>query len=121
MEKILETILSKIDSLRMKRGMSIFRLTELAGLSPNTIYNWYNKGAIPTVIALSSICDILGISLAELFIMDSNEELLLRQNEFLKEFNKISEDHQRIVLEILHEFSKYTKEEPTNEDNSCQS
>ena len=48
----MEDILKKLDKLRKEKGLSIFKLTELAGLSENTIYNWYNKGSKPTIEAL---------------------------------------------------------------------
>lgn len=35
-----QKILEKIAEERKKKGLSVYKLTELANLSANTIYNW---------------------------------------------------------------------------------
>ena len=45
----MDDILEKLDKLRKEKDMSIFKLTELAGLSENTVYNWYNKGSVAPI------------------------------------------------------------------------
>ena len=118
--EIINTILAKIDKRRISKGLSIFRLTELSGLSENTIYNWYNNGAIPSVMALNSVCKILEISLSELFATESKEVISLRQQELLKDFDIITESQQKIVLAIAREFANRNSDDSTNEDNTCQ-
>ena len=69
----MENILEKLDKLRKEKGFSIFKLTELAGLSENTVYNWYNKGSRPTIEALKAVCDVLNISLSCFFAESLND------------------------------------------------
>ena len=71
----MEDILKKLDKLRKEKGLSIFKLTELAGLSENTIYNWYNKGSKPTIEALKAVCDVLNVSLSCFFAETINESV----------------------------------------------
>ncbi len=101
-------ILAKIDKIRLQKGLSVFKLTELAGLSANTIYNWYNKNAVPKITALQSICEVLGITLSELFANDEAEAITVHQQLLVVEFARLSENQQRLVLELIHEL--YRKE-----------
>ena len=43
-EKLVEMILLKIDKEARDKDISLGKLGQLAELSENTIYNWYNKG-----------------------------------------------------------------------------
>ena len=45
----MEAVLEKLKSYMKEKNMSIYKVTELSELSENTIYNWYNKGAEPSV------------------------------------------------------------------------
>ena len=57
-------ILERIKTLTNAKDLTINKLTLMAGLSENTIYNWYNKGSEPSLHALKAICPILGVDLS---------------------------------------------------------
>ena len=86
----MEDILKKLDKLRKEKGLSIFKLTELAGLSENTIYNWYNKGSKPTIEALKAVCDVLNVSLSCFFAETISESISAQEEELLALFRALT-------------------------------
>ena len=106
---IMNEVLQKIDKLRKEKGFSIFKLTELAGLSENTIYNWYNKGSQPTIDALKAVCDVLNVSLSCFFAENINESISAQEEELLTLFRILDSAQKVLCMQILTEFSKAHK------------
>ena len=102
----MENILQKLDKLRKEKGLSIFKLTELAGLSENTIYNWYNKGSQPTIEALKAVCEVLNISLSCFFAENINESISAQEEEFLVLFRSLTLGQKELCKKLLVEFNK---------------
>ena len=107
--------LDKLTKLRADADLSIGKLTELAGLSPNTIYNWYKEGrkVQPTVYALKAVCDVLGISLSSFFAIDNKEYLSAQEEQLLTAFSKVDEKYREHILIILEGLAADKGEEPT--------
>ena len=103
---IMENILQKLDRLRKEEGLSIFKLTELAGLSENTIYNWYNKGSQPSLEALKAVCDVLNISLSCFFAENINESISAQEEEFLGLFRSLTSEQKELCRQLLVESNK---------------
>jgi len=102
----MEDILKKLDKLRKEKGLSIFKLTELAGLSENTIYNWYNKGSQPTIEALKAVCDVLNVSLSCFFAETINESISAQEEELLTLFRALNPDQKELCKKLLIELNK---------------
>lgn len=98
-------LLDKIEAVRLQKGLSIYKLTELSGLSETTIYGWYTKGAIPSIPALKSVCDVLDITLAELFSTDDKEFLGVQEENLISEFRKLNNDQRILILQLIHEIN----------------
>ena len=102
----MENILQKLDKLRKEKGLSIFKLTELAGLSENTIYNWYNKGSKPTIEALKAVCDVLNVSLSYFFSETISESISAQEEELLTLFRALTPEQKELCKQLLVEFNK---------------
>lgn len=102
----MDDILNKLDKLRKEKGFSIFKLTELAGLSENTIYNWYNKGSQPTIEALKAVCDVLNVSLSCFFAESINESISAQEEELLALFRPLTSAQKELYIRLLVELNK---------------
>lgn len=102
----MEDILKKLDKLRKEKGISIFKLTELAGLSENTIYNWYNKGSKPTIEALKAVCDVFNVSLSYFFAETINESISAQEDELLTLFRALTPAQKELYKKLLIELNK---------------
>ena len=95
--------LEKLTKLRTDAGLSIGKLTTLAGLSENTIYNWYKKGkkVQPTVYALKAVCDVLEVSLSCFFATNEKEYLSAQEERALTLFSNLDEKQRELCLELM--------------------
>lgn len=96
-------ILIKLKTIIEQKGYTINKVTELSGLSENTIYNWYNKGAEPSIHALKAVCDVLGISIASLLSDDNEQHLTYLEEEFVKRYRALSIKKQELILQLIIE------------------
>lgn len=106
----MEDLLQKLDKLRIEKELSIFKLTELAGLSENTIYNWYNKGSTPTLEALKAVCDILDVSLSSFFAANIDECISTQEKELLALFRELTFKQKELYMQLLTEMNKASKQ-----------
>ena len=98
-------LLEKIENIREQKGLSVYKLTELSGLSETTIYSWYTKGAIPSITALNSVCKVLDITMSELFSTNDKEFLGAQEEILLSDFRKLNADQRNLILQLIHEIS----------------
>ncbi len=96
------TVLERILQLRLERGWSEYRLSEESGIAQTTISSWFRKNICPSIPSLEKICDAYNISLSQFFNWD-NEPVCLndRQFELLNNWNRLSEEQQNIIIDLL--------------------
>ena len=58
---------SKLEQLRVDRGLSQEQFAELAGVTRQTAYRWESGESLPSMKNISVICDVLEVSRQELF------------------------------------------------------
>lgn len=96
-------VLEKITKYRLERNWTEYQLAEKSGLPQSTISSWYRKNQIPTIPSLEKICDAYNITLAQ-FFSDENLEIIQvtkKQSDLIHEWNKLEENQQLAVLELL--------------------
>lgn len=113
--------LEKLTALRKEQGLSIGKLTSLAGLSENTIYNWYkkDKNIQPTVYTLKAVCDVLGVSLSCFFAENEKEYLSSQEERLLAAFSKLNEKQRALYLELIEEFTGTPKTKVKDKTDEC--
>lgn len=66
-------IKTKIKEIMKQQGYTIYSLSKATDLSQTSIANWFNKlNYEPSVSALEKICDVFGITMAELFASEKD-------------------------------------------------
>ena len=92
----------RIDELNMERNWSRYELSKHSGVSESTINNIYNRGSIPSINTLESLCDAFDISLSQFFCTEENTSLTsTQQMVLLNKWEKISKKQQHIILELI--------------------
>ena len=91
----------KIRSLRENKKMSVYRLTQITGISGNHIRGIEEGTRQPTVETLQRLTDALGSSLAEIF-SDDTECCYLSQSEkrLIENFRILSKEKADALLII---------------------
>ena len=88
-------VLEKIEMLRKEKGWSINYLAMESGLTQSTLNNLYSRNTEPKISTLRAICGAFGITLAEFFKEEENEDELIRRVKTLSQENKTA------LLQIL--------------------
>ena len=91
------TVLEKIDALRKERGWSVNNLAMEAMLTQSTLNNLYTRGAEPKLSTLRAICGAFGITLAEFFSDEMEEDELIRR------VRALSPSQKEALLHLLRE------------------
>lgn len=87
----------RIKELREKKGLTVNRLANMAGISQSYLRDVELGNKNPTVETLSYFCDALSVSLKD-FFSDGDDEI----SPFLKSaLSKLSEEQQLMLAEFL--------------------
>jgi len=93
---------NRVVAIRQQKGLSQYKLYQLAGISQATLSDIESSKKVPTVTTLAKICKALEISLSDFFAEDDN--IAEKQNN-----NDIDNlpDHVQKELDLAREFILY--------------
>ena len=98
----MKDILAVITKYREARGWTEYQLAECSGLPQSTISSWYRKNTVPTVPSLEKICQVFGITLAQLFAETGTPVTLTEsQAELLDRWARLDEKQQAVIFQLL--------------------
>lgn len=98
----LPIICERIRFYREKKGIEQKELAKQLGITGNSISNWETGRSRPDINLIPDICQILGISLNELFGLPNPPELFTRSEQSLIEsYRSLSEGHQYAVDQMI--------------------
>lgn len=91
----------RAEELRIRQGLSAYRLCEKAGVSHNTYGAWKTRGTFPTVEVLEALADALGVSVVY-FLTDVDDTKLSEEGLLLLSLWKdLSPERKAAVLLLL--------------------
>lgn len=96
-------VLKKINQMRLERNWSVYKLSVESGIPQSTMTNMFNRETMPSIVTLELICDAFGVTMAEFFSETDADEITMER--FAREFEKLSQDDKRIVLELMHKLN----------------
>ncbi len=98
-------IRQKIEQLRKEKGWTVYRLAQKAGVTPSTIYSWYNKNDhMPSRDSIEGICAAFGISEAVFFTDIETDNLTEKELQLLELFRQVPEKKKDAVLTVVQSF-----------------
>ena len=99
-------IFDRVESIRIKKGLSVYAMSEKAGISHNTYGLWKTRGTLPTVDTLEAICDVLEIPLVYLFTDVDENRLDAEQLELLSLWKNLTPERKKLIFLTLKEMQK---------------
>ena len=92
----------KINKLRLEKGWKLCQLARKAGITPNTVYNWYNsKNATPSAESIENVCTAFNISVAEFYADVQTDNLTEKEIRLLELFRKVPDKNKDKALTML--------------------
>ena len=93
--------LKRIQEELTKRNWTVYKLSSEADLHQQTVYNWFDSNAVPTLNAIEKICKAFEITLGDFF----NEGETVAVNEDIKELHKhwrlLNKQQQEHMLTVI--------------------
>lgn len=97
----------RILELMDKRGWTKYRLSKETGIYITTINDWFNgKGYTPSRESIVSICEAMGITVAEFYGGIEEHDLTNEQLVLLEKFEKVPKDRRKMVFDLMEVLSK---------------
>ena len=93
---------ARIYELMQERGWSEYRLAIASGLSQATVANIFNRNTTPSVATLESICNGLGITLAQFFAEGDMVELTAEQKEMFADWRTLTKEQKEVLKQLIH-------------------
>ena len=97
-------VLQRISELMEEKQLSCYELSNLSGISTNAIYDWFKKGATPTMNNIVKICNACDISLEKFFCGNSMYKLTPEEDLILKDWFAMSDLEKSAVKNIVETF-----------------
>ena len=91
----------KVDKLRIQKGYTVAKLNSLAGISHSTLNSWKQRGTMPKLEVLESICYALDISVASLIYDVDTDKFSGEEIELISYWRSIDEELKRDILSII--------------------
>lgn len=96
-------IKDRIYELMESRGWTTYVLAEKSGLTQSTISTMFRSSSTPTIPTLEKICAAFGITMAELFSDEAQEN---KSKELLHKYNLLSDKRKELTKAIIEEFQE---------------
>jgi transcriptional regulator with XRE-family HTH domain len=110
MEKIiLTTIKTKIDKIMRAQGLKRYSLAEKAGIANPTLQNWFSdRNYQPSLYSLIRVCNVLKISLSELFLLDNEEMYPLdkESKDLVESYKMLNEEGRDLIKTMMKNLKK---------------
>ncbi len=98
-------IIARIKELRDSRGWSTNQLALEAELTQSTVSTLLTKAnSLPSIDTLTSLCNAFGITLAQFFMEQEQNELVSAQEKTLiEQYRKLPEKKKKAILALLED------------------
>ena len=96
-------VTDRIRLLMQERGWTEYRLRKETNLPASTIANIFNRGTIPSLTTLESICNAFGISLCQFFAENNFVALNDEQQILLQTWSKLKKEQRAVLLSLMNQ------------------
>lgn len=94
-------VTARVRELMDARGWTIYRVAKEADIPWSTVRNMFKRNTEPSVATLESICNGMGITLAQFFDLEGPNSLTDRQQLLVSKWSLLSEKDQALVLNLI--------------------
>lgn len=109
-----------LQQARQKKGLSRQQIAEKMGVTRNTVFNWETDRNCPDLRIVPKLCDLLGITVPDLFPDSSPEILTPDEHQLLQNYRRLSQTSRHLacrILSAMHEEEALQKQRSLREDH----
>lgn len=94
----------RITQLRLKKGVSEYKMSYDLGHSKGYVNNISSGKALPSLSELFAICEYFGITASEFFDMDAQNPEVLK--EIIEQMKKLDDEDVQLILDLTKRLTK---------------
>lgn len=94
----------RITQLRLKKGVSEYKMSYDLGHSKGYVNNISSGKALPSLSELFAICEYFGITTSEFFDMDAQNPEVLK--EIIEQMKKLDDEDVQLILDLTKRLTK---------------
>ena len=91
----------RLKELMDERGLNMHAMSKKAGVSWNTIKNFYDRRTKPTITTISMLCDGLGITLAQFFDVEGETVHLTEEQQYVIDCWSALTDKEKEAMKVV--------------------
>ncbi|MBE7089114.1 MAG: helix-turn-helix transcriptional regulator [Clostridiales bacterium] len=100
-------IIQKLNSLRLERNLSVYRLAELTGINQSTLANTFSRGTLPNIQNLEAMCEAMGLTLSQFFAEEEMTEYLsAEEHRLIKDLRKLPAETKKSVENLIFKIAE---------------
>ncbi len=101
-QAILNAVIDRIDTLRVKSGLSIYKLAQEALISESTLKKLLRRQTFPNILTIYRLCEVLQVSVSEFFDFES-DAIKSADERFavISAFEALSQNNKWLILELM--------------------
>lgn len=101
----MNSVIKRINDLRIKRGLSQNEFARLIGVSANTVYHWNKTDAMPALSNIERICEVFGLSVEQFFHGIDGTEMQSDEINFLEDWRAMTPDEREAIQKVIEAFT----------------
>ena len=94
-------IVRKLENIRTNRGLSVYKVTQLADISQQTYYSWIKEDVMPSMTSLIKVCNVLGVEITEILTDDSDS---LEFETLKSKWNMMTLSQKQSIMSIIDNY-----------------
>ena len=110
----LPVVCRQVRYYRELRGLEQKELAKRLGITGNAVCNWENGRGRPDINLIPSLCEVLSISLYDLFrVDDPSSRYTSEEKELISSFRRLTPGHRAVVLQLSDSLGQIQSDEGT--------
>ena len=94
-------IVKKLENIRTNRGLSVYKVTQLADISQQTYYSWIKEDVMPSMTSLKKVCNVLGVEITDILTDDSDS---LEFETLKSKWNMMTLSQKQSIMSIIDNY-----------------
>ena len=94
-------IVRKLENIRANRGLSVYKVTQLADISQQTYYSWIKENVMPSMTSLKKVCNVLGVEITDILTDDSDS---LEFETLKSKWNMMTLSQKQSIMSIIDNY-----------------
>lgn len=94
-------IVRKLENIRANRGLSVYKVTQLAEISQQTYYSWIKDNVMPSMTSLKKVCNVLGVEITDILTDDGDS---LEFETLKSKWNMMTLSQKQSIMSIIDNY-----------------